>query len=538
MQVHTQTIDKEVYVVSTYKPEIADVDKISLMPTIADTITMNTSIDYSVLPSVIPSDFSPRPIKSAKMVGTPLDKLYNSYLKLGLGNYVTPLAEYSINNLRSKEYAVGAYVFHKSSYTGLKLDNGDKVPAGYGKNDISVYGKKFYKDVSLTADVGANTYRVRHYGYNIDNFPDDSLPDLEVRDIKQSFFRIYAQTSVYSTKADSNAFKYLLSLRGEYFRDFFKNKQPGVNFNTSLKYHIGSFGIGLDGNIGYYAHKDTSGTSKMTLLELRPVVTKHKEEWSVELGGRFFYDNYADEKQAYIFPEASIRFQVIGKALVTYFGVTGFIENNSYENIAWDNPYVVPGIMPKNTIHRFVGYGGLDGRLSKNSSYRLGAHFEARENVIFYINDTLTRLENQFVILYDDADLIKYFGEFYWTPLPYLSFLLKSNIYSYKMTGEDKPWHKPSFDILFNTKYNFKEKIYAEIDFITLGKRYAKNFAVPEEPILLDPVFDLNLKLEYKYSNVLTGFLHFYNLLSQKYYLWNQYPSQRINILLGVTYKF
>jgi len=306
-----------------------------------------------------------------------------------------------------------------------------------------------------------------------------------------------------------------------------------------LKYPVKSFGIGIDGNINHYTYTaDTSAVQKMTLFEIRPLVTKQSEEWKIELGGRLFHDVFADENQSYIFPEASMRFQVIHKALFIFFGVTGYVENNNYKKISNENPYVVPGAMPENTIHRFVGFGGVEGHLSRNSSYRLSATFEARENVIFYVNDTLTRLENQFSIVYDDADLIKYYGEIQWAPFSYLSFFVKSNVYNYKMIEEDKPWHKPSFDLLFNTRYNFKEKIYAEVDFITLGKRFAKNYDVPDEPIQLEPVFDLNLKLEYKYSNVLTGFVHFYNLLGQEYYVWNQYPSQRLNVLLGITYKF
>lgn len=533
-----QNINKEVYVVSTYRPEVADFDKISIMPAISDTIRLNTSIDYTVLPSRIQSDYTLRPIKSAKMVGTPLDKLYNSYLKLGIGNYITPLAEFSIHNLRSKEYAIGAYIFHKSSHTKLKLDNGAKVPAGYGKNDLAVYGKRFYKNVNLSADIGTNTYRVRHYGYNTSNYAADSLPDLDAQDIKQSFFKAYAQTSIYSTATDSNAFHYLVALQGQYFQDHFSNKQPGVDFSTSLKYHIRSWGIGLEGDVNHYTHKDSSGSYKLTLLEVRPFVSKQKYEWKVKLGGRFFYDKRADRGTFHVFPEGSIRFQIIDNALVTFFGVTGYVENNSYESISAENPYLIPGIMPRNTLHKFVASGGLDGRFSRNSSYRLSVTFDARDDVIFYVNDTISRLQNQFSIVYDDADLIKYYGEIQWSPFSYLTLFLKSNIYSYKMVREDKPWHKPSFDLIFTTRYNFKEKIYADIDFITLGQRFAKNYSVPEDPIQLDPVFDLNLKLEYKYSNILTGFVHFYNLLAQNYSVWNQYPSQRLNVLLGVTYKF
>ena len=132
-----QDINKEVFVVSSYRPEVADADKISQLPTIDDTMKLAVGADYTVLPSHLKSTFNPRAIRPATMVGTPLDKLYNSYLKVGLGNYVTPLVEFNIQNLRSRKYVVGAYVYHKSSMSKLELSNHDKVPAGYGINDLA-----------------------------------------------------------------------------------------------------------------------------------------------------------------------------------------------------------------------------------------------------------------------------------------------------------------------------------------------------------------------------------------------------------------
>ena len=69
------------------------------MPVINDTVPFITKTDYTVLPSHLKTEYQLKPIKPASMVGTSLDKLYNSYIKLGLGNYVTPLAELSIHNL-------------------------------------------------------------------------------------------------------------------------------------------------------------------------------------------------------------------------------------------------------------------------------------------------------------------------------------------------------------------------------------------------------------------------------------------------------
>lgn len=533
--INGQDLKKEIYVVSSYKPKLADAEKFSTMPLITDTMKLETQTDYTLLPSRIKTDYSLRPIKPAKMVGTPLDKLYKSYLKLGLGNYVTPLAEYSIHNLRSKEYAVGAYIFHKSSYTKLELDNGAKVPAGYGRNEVLAYGKKFYKNINLTADIGVNTHRVRHYGYNIDNFP-DSIPEPKADDIKQSFFQIFGVAGVHSANADSSALNYTLEIRGDYYHDHFKNKEPHFNLTGSISYPIKTFRFGLNGSWDYYQF-DTD-VRKESLIMLHPFAMKRKPEWEVKLAAKFYFEKMNERSRGFLFPDASIRFQIIDQALALNLGVTGYLENNNYLSITTENPYLVPGTDIKNTLNRFIAYGGIEGRLSRKMAYRLDVTFDIMEDAIFYINDTNSLMQNQFLIVYDDADLIKYHGEITWMPFPYLSLFLKGNYYSYKMTAESRAWHKPSADMIFAVNYNFKEKIFAELDYLIYGKRYAMNYGYPDDPILLKPVHDLNLKLEYKYSNILSGFVHLYNLLSQKYYLWNYYPSQRFNILVGVTYKF
>jgi len=158
------------------------------------------------------------------------------------------------------------------------------------------------------------------------------------------------------------------------------------------------------------------------------------------------------------------------------------------------------------------------------------------------VNDTLSRYGNQFGVIYDNTDLIKLHAELNWSPFSFLGFFLRTNFYNYKTGLESiEAWHEPSFDFILTTSYNFKEKIYADIDFLILGKRYVPNYlsdGANPEVIPLDPVYDLNLKLEYRYSKVFGIFLHFYNLTNTRYYLWNQYQSQRLCVMAGINYKF
>ena len=533
--INAQNLNKEVYVVSSYRPEITDADKLGSMPLIPDTFSIATSVDYSVLPSRLKSEFTLRPIKPAKMVGTPLDRLYNSQLKLGIGNYLTPLAEYNIQNLRSKESSIGAYAYHKSSHRKIDIGDVTKIPAGYGKNEILAYGKRFYKDVTLFAEAGANSHKLRHYGLNTEILADTF--DVERSDIRQNFYNIHADAGLYSTRPDSGKLDYSLAISGNYFWDHYKNTEPHITVSGAMSHRIKSFRLGIESTYNNFSLKNSYETRKHSLFSVYPSLKKSKEEWQISLGFKvdILKSFYGDS--VYIYPETSLRIRVIENALSGFIGVSGYMDQNSYQSLTTENPYIIPGIHTGITNHPYIIYGGVDGYLSRKASYKFDLSAEATQDMVFFINSDSTALQNQFEIVTDDADIIKLHGEINWEPLSFLSFFISSNYYSYKLYALEKPWHRPAFELFAITRYNFKQKIYADVEFIMLGKRYANDLNTGQAKTL-DPIYDLNLKIEYKYSNVLSIFLDFYNLTSKEYYLWNQYPVQRLNVIGGIVYKF
>jgi hypothetical protein len=535
---YAQDLTKEVYVVSSFRPELADVDKIGSLPALTDTFSLNTKIDYTILPSRIKSDYSLRPIKAANMVGTPLDKFYKSYLKLGLGNYTTPLVEYSIHNLRSKDYALGAYVFHRSSYTDLTLEQGSEVPANYARNELCLYGKKFYRKINLFAEAGGNRYSVRNYGLNEAHVSDSFTISGDL--LKQSYNKLYAKAGITSMEPDSDKIDYRASLAGIYFWDKFKNKEPHVYVDGSVNFPVKTFRATIDGRFDYYNLKDTIDTLRTNIYTFRPVLSKRKGEWSVNLGARISILQIDTAYNFYIYPDANIKFRIISKVMSAVFGVTGYLEQNSYESMSLTNPYIALVSHVRPTNHPYIFYGGIDGYLSRKAYYRLNVSYEAMDDMVLFTNynDSLG-FQNQFETITDDVDRLQVRAEFNWAPLPNLDFYLNTGYSYYQMYGEDYPWHMPALDLKLTARYNFRDKVFAEFDFITLGKRYAKNIESATGPsIVLDPVYDLNLKLEYKYSGILSFFLEGYNLTNQHYYLWNQYRSQGFNMMAGLSYKF
>ena len=530
-----QEISRDVIVIKPYEPTISDAFKINMLPVIDDTVRITPSFNYSILPSIIKTEFEPKEINPAKMT-IPLTKLYNNYIKLGLGNYFTPLAEYSYSNLRSKEYAIGAWVKHKSSPAKIKLDNGEKVPAGYSNNVVNLYGSKFFDDKAvLSGDLNFNRDGIHYYGYNTE-IPNDTFPDIDKKDIKQNYLLVSASTRIYSPDPDSAHFNYDVNMRFDYFSDKHKNNENTLLLEGSIRKMAGKQLVGIDASVTSFMRSESIDSVNHTVIEARHWISKSTPEWKVILGFNAFVD-ILNKTKTYIYPRASLQFNVVEKILVPYVGINGYLDINSYNSVVNENPFVAPGLNVSKSKHRLVAYAGLKGKLSSTSMYRFDITYSVIDDMHFFINDTTLKYANQFIVAYDDVELIKYCGEMDFKLAERINVLLQGNYYNYVMTDEEKPWHKPGYDVNVNLAYNLRDKILFDLDFILIGERYARAYDPADGHVKLDIIPDLNFGIEYRYSKILSGYISLYNITSTKYYLWNQYPSQRLNFLLGFTYK-
>lgn len=48
--------------------------------------------------------------------------------------------------------------------------------------------------------------------------------------------------------------------------------------------------------------------------------------------------------------------------------------------------------------------------------------------------------------------------------------------------------------------------------------------------------YGIDLRTEYQYTKALSFFAMFDNVAFQRYFYWNNYPSQKFRLLLGLTY--
>jgi hypothetical protein len=531
---HAQQISRDVVVVKPYEPTLSDAYKISPLPKIEDSAAVVPTFNYSILPVAIDAPFELKPINAAKMVGTPLEKLYNSYIRLGIGNYVTPVAEYNINSLRSRDRSLGAYFRHQSSGSKITLDNDDKVPAGYSVNQAEIYGKKFYDHADLSGSFQFKSDGIHYYGYNTFLFPDTTL-DIKGKDIRQNYIRAGVEIRYYSTYSDSSHLNYDLTFNYSNFNDKFNHFENLLVLGTALNKRFGEKIFGIDLVLKLNHTSKSIDSSATTLIGLSPYFSKKNTDYEFEVGGRVFFAA-GNQKNTYFYPRASLKFNIVERILVPYVGVDGDASLVTYERLSDENPYIMPASSSDITNKLYV-YAGLTGLFSSKSGFNLNISYNIINNMPLFINDSTGKYDNRFKVISDDVELYKYSGEVFYNPMENLKLMLKGNLFGYTMSTEAKAWHKPDYEFIFQTAYNLKKKVYADISMNLIGFRYARPYNITETVIRLDPVFDLNLGLEYRYSKILSFFADLYNLTNTQYYLWNQYPSRKLNVIIGFTYK-
>jgi outer membrane receptor protein involved in Fe transport len=225
--------------------------------------------------------------------------------------------------------------------------------------------------------------------------------------------------------------------------------------------------------------------------------------------------------------------------LVPYIGLNGYYEDHTLRSVSRENPYIIHIIDIKPTSHRFIAYGGLRGRFSPMVAFNLAVSYEEADTMMFFIPDLTNPKLNTFNVVYDNAKILQMGGEVSLRQSENLSFILKGNYYQYTLRSLPAPWHKPGWDLNFTTRYAWKKKLMVKAELFMLGK-----YSVPDPdpsvtvPKELDGLIDINLTAEYRITPWMSVFAQVNNLISDKYYIWQNYPMQGINFIGGLSWIF
>jgi len=152
----------------------------------------------------------------------------------------------------------------------------------------------------------------------------------------------------------------------------------------------------------------------------------------------------------------------------------------------------------------------------------------------YYLNNTFNTIEERINHLNLHFDLkYQYKNQFG------LALNVDYNYY-YKLSVDLlAPWYKPVFVAQLDMNYLLLEKFLFGLDFyMHTGAKYPEYRNGYFVPKTMKTVFDFNFSFEYIWSKRLSFFANINNFAYQRNYFYYDYPSQRLNFLIGVKYNF
>ncbi len=525
VNIHAQSgvSQEQVIVVKEYEATIQDAQRVTIQPSIPEVEEIKPKLSYTI-PQQDFKDilFETNPLKPVSMSKEKLEKFNSSYIKIGFGSQLMPIAQLAYNDNKTKDLKFGIFYNHLSARE-FKVKN-----QRFSDDEAGVYLKYLPKKTELGVNFTFRNYRTHFYGTMADTLLTDSV--IKPKNVRQVFRNYDAQVYLKNSQTNKADVDYKQALRFNYLQETFgKAKEWFISGNTDIskkfkKYH----GVSLDFDFDVSHLNNDHYTYKRTIFTGMPGYFFNNDDWKAygKIGIAF------DSKRPVFATEAHVEKRLYEHALIAYAGYTHGIQKNSLLTYSQRNNFIHNWVDVKNSIAGDFGTG-IKGTI-ENFSYNVAFHFQHVVDMPLYVNDTLDT--KRFDVIYDDGRMFNFHFEAGYNLKEWLRLSLVGNYNAYEMQTEARAWHQPNFDATLRAQYIWKKKIVVGLDLFGITHSYAKLAGGQEKKI--KGTADLNLSLEYIMNKSISFFANLNNIANIKYQRWNNYQSYGIIGWVGAKFSF
>ena len=481
-------------------------------------------------------DYNPV-IRPLKLKQEDLPKMYGNYLSAGFGNYASFFLEGSITTKRDKNKFLDAHIATRNFGKG-PVD--EKNSAG-SNTQVQIFGKSMGSVITLKGDASYENRGTYFYGYN-------SALEVDREKIRQVYGILSVNAGIENTKRSD--FNYSLSGGYSHLSDHYKatEGQTSLAFNSTLKLTEKSNFIF---NADYFLinRKDSLISSSVRhLLSVRPYYQFSPVERLLVTGGvnlALQNDQYDRSKDFHAYPHVKAQYTV-SPSMEFYGIVTGDIDKVNLHTLSSENLWINSSIPIYHTNRALEFQSGLKGKLGRRVAVGAGVSIASLKNYYYYLNvrDNLNSGANpvgvvdKFTIVYDkNTHRVNPFAEVSYAYAETFTLGVRGDYFSYDTDLLLNAWHRPSYRVSINSRYNLFEKISIDASFIAQGGMKAIE-PTNNEVVTLKEALDLNFKGRYFFSKQFSAFLQFNNVLSSNYPLFLSYPVRGFQVLGGVSWSF
>jgi outer membrane receptor protein involved in Fe transport len=548
----TSKLNQNVEVVKPYQPSIGNAQKLNQMPVIEDTTHFTPEFNYSIESHPFNSGFKVGPIGAAEVKSQPENSNGIGYIKLGVATYNTTYGDFYLNNPKSKVWAFGLHLQHLASDATTKLLKGDIVDAPYSRNKAEIFGSGLIGESTLSAGLSYNRDMVSFYGY-----PDTIPHDIYSQSQYAPYFgseQVYQKTAfniaLKSNEGIKSDFKYNSGFRYFYFDAKTGQQESSGGLFADFDYQFDKFKGLIESSFDQYTTKGilTSPTQdkRNSWLKLSPAILFSEENWSLK-GGVSFYSVFAQEGEsiARLYPKIELKYFPAKDNLTLFAGVDGYLQNCSYSEIAYENNWVDPMHNLTNADHRFILFGGVKGKISKQITYNITAKYDDVKDAHFYILKSAATapplvINNAFDVLYDNTGITNLSAELSYVLSKDYSFKFKANYYSYNLEKIEFAPLLPDFDLEGTADFRIIDRMNGFADLNLKGARYGLiQFADDtNQKYEMKSFVRVNLGADYELNDKIKIFGRIDNLFNQYYELFPGYTSQGLRLMVGASLSF
>ena len=556
--------NESVVVRGSYRPVIEKSEKINFPATITDTLgRMEHDFQYSISPLRLKSFYEPTRIKAARIVGEPVTKLYNNYIRLGAGNYWSPLADLYWSSTRDNVKTYGLRVNHRSSWGRIPCYGRNH----FGQTGLTLFGKYIFADkLQLASDLSYEHDHNLYYGFRDSLLADRGIDrdSIALSSIKASYNVATWNIGLKNMQLDPNKLGYAVNVRVSDLWTVWGQNEFNLNLNGDIHY---GFNINnqykgvafLHAELDGYTHRHFTDTlmpygyvpfdsipdtvrGYRDIVKLNPFV-------DFVLGGFQFHAGFTAGWDAFtldtattfrFFPDVVVSKSLLKDALVLSLGATGGFSANSWNTIRQINPYAAPGAEQRATRHYdFVLHARWN--ISRKLEANAEVAFQMLQDDMTFTLDNQYSLRNVFRTMYVDDNRLTVGGTIAFVNDEMLTLSAGGHYYRYTYVDEKtptatpdsgylKPLYRPDWDALVSAKLNYHDKWLFYLEGQLLGGMRADNGE------MLPLRYGVAAEVEYRHNRALSFFLRMDNLAFQRYWFWQNYPSQRGLFIAGLTY--
>lgn len=531
--------------------------RIAEVPKIIDTVEKFQETNYSLLALRYNTNIQVDTIKAANIsLKDNLSQLYNSYVRLGIGYPLIPLADVYYSNKRSRNYLYGFDLHHLSGFNKIK----HYAPANFDRTNGSIYGALLNKNWKLDGAVTGNFRGLHYYGIRDKEVAKDT--------IAQRYNEFGFNTNFSQHKKDSAHLNFDLGLTYLHFSDKkpkldsldkWHAREDFIELTPKFDYKWKSYDFGLDVGLKYngyrYGIKDSSISAidsgiyfNNVILSAKPHVTTYllDNKLRISAGVSLNYDAGIINRLR-VYPMLEVKYGIENGGFVPYFVLDGGLKQNSMRLMSYQNEFLLSNQQLRNESTPINAKLGIRGTISNRMGYNVNAQFGVVRDKLLFVNDTLyTTNSNKFRAIYDTMKVAKIEVALYYQLDEKIKIDVVGRYFSYMLNHEVFAWNLPTYQIVFRGSYNLYDKILASLSFDIEGGRKAKVYETGENTIVengitakkLGVIYDIDLHLEYRYTTRLSFFIDFNNLAANKYNRWLNYPVYGFQAMVGATFRF